>query len=35
MGRRNWDKVADEQFDHLDNYYQEDWASLRDRVMRH
>lgn len=33
MSKRNWNKIADEQFDHLDTYYQEDWRNLRERVM--
>lgn len=33
MGKRNWDRVADEQFNHLDDYYREDWQDLHDRVI--
>jgi len=30
MARRNWDKAANELFDHLPKDYQDDWADLRD-----
>ncbi len=33
MSKKNWNKVAEEQFEQLDNYYQEDWQHLRKRVM--
>jgi DNA-binding ferritin-like protein (Dps family) len=34
MSRKNWAKVADEQFNQLPKDYQEDWKSLRNRVKK-
>lgn len=33
MGKRNWAKVANEQFKLLDKAEQADWAELRNRTM--
>jgi DNA-binding ferritin-like protein (Dps family) len=34
MTRKNWTKIADEQFNQLPKDYQEDWKTLRERVNR-
>lgn len=34
MTRKNWTKVADEQFNHLPKDYQEDWKSFRELVNK-
>ena len=32
MVRKNWDKVAQKEFENMDAEWQEDWADLRKRV---
>lgn len=34
MARKNWDKIADQEFNALDGDWQKDWADLRERVNR-
>jgi hypothetical protein len=34
MARKDWDKVADREFQALDKDWQADWADLRQRVQR-
>jgi hypothetical protein len=33
MSRKNWDQVADQEFEALDQDTQKDWADLRNRVQ--
>jgi hypothetical protein len=35
MAKRNWSKVADDQFMRLDKDWQDDWGELRSRVDHH
>lgn len=35
MGRKNWDKVAREQFDAMPADYKEGWQDLRDKKYSH
>ena len=34
MSKRNWEKVAQKEFDNLDPEARKDWAELRDRISR-
>lgn len=34
MARKNWDKIADKEFESLDREWQEDWSDLRNRIIR-
>jgi hypothetical protein len=34
MSQGKWNKIAQHQFEQLDMSYQEDWSSLRERVMQ-
>lgn len=34
MARKNWAKVADEQFANLPKDFQKDWLELRDRLYK-
>lgn len=34
MARKNWDKVADDQFDKLPESFQKDWRELRDIIRK-
>ena len=34
MSKRNWDQIADEEFNAMDQSYQADWADLRKRSSR-
>jgi hypothetical protein len=33
--KRNWDKVAKQQFDAMPDDFKDDWADFRDSVYRH
>lgn len=33
MSRRNWQKIAQEQFEKMTTEYQDDWRDFRNRVM--
>jgi hypothetical protein len=33
MSSRNWDKLAEREFNSMDTEYQEAWSDLRARVM--
>lgn len=35
MAKAKWDKIADQQFMALDEEWQKDWGTLRDRVSHH
>lgn len=34
MARRNWDKIADDQFNSMPTDFQDAWRDLRDRVNK-
>ena len=34
MARRNWEKIADQQFKQMDDAGQEAWGDLRARIAR-
>ncbi len=34
MGRKNWDEIAENEFQALESAWQNDWADLRKRVAR-
>lgn len=34
MSRKNWDKVADKEFDAMPQNWQEDWIELRNSVAK-
>lgn len=34
MGRKNWDRIADRQFNSLPQEFQSDWGELREKIGR-
>lgn len=34
MTQKDWDKIADAQFEALDQEWRKDWSTLRERVNR-
>ena len=34
MAKKNWEKVAQKEFDAMDQDARKDWADLRDRISR-
>ncbi len=34
MTRKNWEKIADEEFESLDKEWQDEWSDLRNLVVR-